>query len=488
MSLIHFVKSKLTRTKKYLPKIAFFAGCGVLLLFILSFIFNGRIVVHSEYQPRKEIISELPFEAEIYFNDLDNHNEFGQRITDVITSANEYIGIAMYSFNDEKLIKLLEQKHQSGIEVVVILPKNKGHIEKGLFSDTSFKILEVGDEQETDVTDSSLSSFMHHKFIITDPELDSGEVLFGSTNLTEYQQKFDSNFFVVTSDNHIKQAFVDEFRLLEQGRYSTRKFKKNFAPFTLKGQWSDGFFELWLGPGFRNNSLKQRMIDAINDAESTIDIIGWRINDRDIYRALQSKALEGVTIRIILDDYYMWNDISVASNRNSWHENITFISDSYKDVLFQNDIIMKNEYLPDTFNSFLHHHTMIIDDTILVAGSNNWGYRGFYLNDELAFVTDDTYLVNRYIEEFNYLDKQFLGRALNVQIDNEDNLIFNHNISDYYTTVYVEQSYPDWLGYTCQKILPNEDKKIQEKCITDTTRIFVHDVDYQLYGSSYLSR
>lgn len=488
MSLITFLKTKYRSKKNIILKVFFFGLIILSLLFGLSSFFGEGISEEFQAKARVNAVLEYELESQIFFNDLDGVEVFSENIRSTINDAQKSIYIAMYSFNDKNLISLLEEKHAQGIEVVVLIPKSKKYIEKGVFKEALYSVIEIGPENDYDIANPVIASFMHHKFIITDPYLDSGKVLFGSTNLTDYQQSFDSNFYLLSSDTTFKKVFLDEFRLLEKNKYGVSKIRTSkFKPFALDGQWSDSFFEMWFGPGYKKNSFKTRILQSIESAERSIDIIGWRINDRDIFKALRQKAKEGLSITIILDDYYMWDDLSVSSNRNNWHENMTIISDSYNDILLKNNTIKNSDTLPETFNSFLHHHSMMIDDEILIAGSNNWSNRGFHFNDESAFVTNNKYLLERYRDEFRYLLDKYYGIKNIFSIDKDNKLIFEEGIStdDIFVSIYVEQSYPQWLGSVCQEISPGNDYVIQSHCLTNTTRIFIHDDDFNLISSQY---
>jgi phosphatidylserine/phosphatidylglycerophosphate/cardiolipin synthase-like enzyme len=128
------------------------------------------------------------------------------------------------------------------------------------------------------------------------------------------------------------------------------------------------------------------MIDLIEKSTKNIKILGWQINDRDIFNALSKKSLEGIKVVVLADDYYLWTDSSIINDLlylQKNNKNIEVVSDSYNNLLFYLGVWENDPSLNFDFNSFLHHHTLIIDDSIVVTGTNNWGLNGFILMTNL---------------------------------------------------------------------------------------------------------
>lgn len=53
-----------------------------------------------------------------------------------------------------------------------------------------------------------------------------------------------------------------------------------------------------------------------------------------------------------------------------------------------------------SFNSFLHHHTLILDEEITVFGGNNWTTGGFFRNDESIMISNIESISKSFIRSY----------------------------------------------------------------------------------------
>ena len=490
MSFIQFSKNKINQRKKILKKFFVWFFVVISFLFFISLLLNDSFLEEYPHGAKTEEHFSYDFFGDIYFNDMDGFDAYSQLTYDVINSASDSIHMAMYSISDQNIVQLLNKKKQAGVDVQIIIPKSKGIQHEYTFGLTNLEPIEVGSiSSRNESTDSGMNGeLMHHKFILVDADTDNRQLLFGSSNLTYLQQKFDSSFQLYTRDAFMIYSFFEEFKLLKRNINGLKKIRSGtFQPFTSKGVYSNGFMETWFGPGFQKNSIKERILKDIEEAKHSIDIIGWRINDIDILNALVRSTKRGVAVRILVDDYYMWDELSVSQRTINSHA-IQVASDSYMHVIKDNIINFNEENISDNFNPFLHHHALIIDDINLIAGSNNWTQGGFFYNDESIIVTNIDTLVTEYREEFDYLYNLLVADTFNFNLDNNKLEILDFEYSDTSSlVVYIEKSNPHWEGEICYQTFINQNTKIiiPDICITDTTRFFITEGD-TLKASAYI--
>ena len=293
MSFIQFSKNRINRHRKSITRVLRWSLAFIAILVTLSFFFGGKILEKNNYKAKKTSTLDYDFVSSIYFNDSDGSLVYRESIISALLSAEKSIHIAMYSISDTEIIRLLDDKKSQGIDVEVIVPKSKGKQHGLAFALTSIEPLEAGEVSlGTETADNQMNGeLMHHKFIVVDPGTANQKVVFSSLNLTRIQEKYDPGFILKSTDPSLVEGFYDEFVLLKKNKYGLKKLSSGeFKPFSFRGEYSNGFVELWFGPGYIKNSIKYRLLDEIQEAATSIKVIGWRINDRDIFNALARRA------------------------------------------------------------------------------------------------------------------------------------------------------------------------------------------------------
>jgi phosphatidylserine/phosphatidylglycerophosphate/cardiolipin synthase-like enzyme len=434
------------------------------VLLSFSLIIDAEIPDTAVMAAREQVTIDRSFEGAMFFNDY--QSTYTDVIIQAILDAQKTIDVAIYSLEDKSIIDALNQQQEKGIEVRIIVPSSKSEQHETLLA--GFKqVKKIGRPIDTDDTDPSTMSppLMHHKFIITDYQEDTAQLLFSSSNFTKIQQQYDPGFLLTTRDPLVIEHFYHEFSLLYEGMYGPAKIRSGrFKPRSLEAEYQNGSLDIWFGPGYQSYSLKEQILTYIDSAEKRIDILGWRINDKDIIQALTRKAYEGIDVRILADDYYLWDPESSIPLPIS-NSSITVVSDSYKNILLRESGMLDGD-MPEEFNSFLHHHTIIIDESMLVTGTNNWTQRGFFYNDESVIATDINDLVIAYQQEFNRLYETLVGEPITVS--QTDTHTYVENVSDQTDEIlfYREQNNPAFYN--------------------SSVRVFARSESGELLGSGYL--
>jgi phosphatidylserine/phosphatidylglycerophosphate/cardiolipin synthase-like enzyme len=148
------------------------------------------------------------------------------------------------------------------------------------------------------------------------------------------------------------------------------------------------------------DDLEQTIIDAINQAQSQIDVAVQEINLPNIALALKAKAESGVTIRIILENQYnrVWQPLDSSRfsqleerDRGRHSERQQLIDTDHNGKITATELdngdairILQQSGIPivdDTADGskgsgLMHHKFMVIDQQIVLTGSNNWTLSG----------------------------------------------------------------------------------------------------------------
>ena len=61
----------------------------------------------------------------------------------------------------------------------------------------------------------------------------------------------------------------------------------------------------------------------------------------------------------------------------------------------------------------MHNKYMIVDSLFLVTGSFNWTFQAGKSNQENVIVVDGDFYIDKYVENFEELWKQFSGNQIN---------------------------------------------------------------------------
>ena len=173
----------------------------------------------------------------------------------------------------------------------------------------------------------------------------------------------------------------------------------------------------------KGDNLEQQIIDAINKAQSTVDVAVMEFRLPKVADALIAKHLTGVTVRLLLDNKYnksLTDYTPEAVARMNQHDKLAFeqLKQYPADALAllrESGIEIRDDTSGGaTKGSGLMHHKFIVIDgktTIISSGNlttsdlhgdfNNLESRGNPNN--MVFVADNTELAQAFTDEFNYM-------------------------------------------------------------------------------------
>jgi phosphatidylserine/phosphatidylglycerophosphate/cardiolipin synthase-like enzyme len=488
--MLENIRSEIRMHKKIKKAALYFIFFGVLvssILVFLSFKINHLIIWQNLNYKAKIVVEEKSnFAGKLYFNEVPNTEIFTNLILEHIDQARKTIDVAMFSFDNVKLKDALVKAQKRGVQVRLVLDKSNSVQHRMVFGKNSpLEIKDVGQEN------SSIGDYMHHKFAVFDADSESPTLLFGSFNYTVNQEKYDPSFILESEDKQIIQGFKEEFGLLWSGTRGYGKIRRGFKPFGRKIIYNNGFSELWFAPGFGKNSLKQRTIDLVNSAKKSVDVMIWQMTDWDVAAALLSKAKQGVKVKIITDDYYIWSKQSVFPNvvqkiSKEKIDNVEIISDFHRTLNLDGSIKTNENY----YNPFLHQHTIIVDDAVVLSGTDNWSYNGFFKNDEAAIISDVDFWAKGFRESFNdnYLKYRKIKTSFTLDGLKLTLLDKNYFKQGNKLAIYNETSDVDSVPNYCFKTELNNVKEfdLPKDCVLRNSVLYIYDTKDNIVTSAYL--
>ncbi|MDD3284666.1 MAG: phospholipase D-like domain-containing protein [Patescibacteria group bacterium] len=372
----------------------------ILLIIVVVVLFSHNLSDSKKniFNPERIINIQEPFSGDLYFNDELGGNILSSLVIDAINSAKKSVEIAVYSMDDERIRDSIYDAVKRKVKVSIVFSNKNMERHDKLFVDMPEGILR---KDITSRDENGYSEYMHHKFMIIDRGEDSQKLFFGSYNFTIIQDKYDPSFIFETDRPEIVEIYANEFDRIFSGLYGRKKIS-SYNPFAALIKYPEGFIEVWFGPQGKNNGIKDRMLNLIKDSKKEIKSMIWLMTDMDIAKALILTS-DNKKVEILTDDSNIFMENSVFAymlNQKKYKKlnNMYIIDDARRNEELKNNF---NEY---KLNSFLHHHLLIIDNEVIVFGTNNWSTGGFFRNDESIIISNIPSLVSSYNDsfEFNY--------------------------------------------------------------------------------------
>ncbi len=201
---------------------------------------------------------------------------------------------------------------------------------------------------------------------------------------------------------------------------------------TRKEQYTDSYRKVKRS----GDNLEAVILEAINSAQSSIDVAVQEFQLPEIALALSKKQQQGVAIRVIVDNKYSrsWSDYSQREidklptrERDRYKQYLQLIDlnqngkSSKKEINTRDSlVILKNANIPlidDTADGskgsgLMHHKFVIIDRKIVITGSANFtlsGIHGDFNNSQTKgnvnnlLKIDNAEIAKIFTEEFHYM-------------------------------------------------------------------------------------
>jgi len=466
------------------------AGLGFSVLSVLLFLASSFLTASQPQQvtallPPSEREIQHDFSGDLYFNAEPDAQPIAPLLVEAIHDARERVTLAMFSFQWPEVAQALQAAHDRGVMVTVILDKSNHRRHQWVFeSHPELKVIELGSEAGDSVI------FMHHKFLLIDEGTPTARIFYGALNFTVLQENMDPGFMLETSDSAFIAPFAEEAERLRSGLHGRAKFRAGFRPGAATLRYPNGWLEVWFSPGFRENSAKTRYLELLNGATRSIDVAIWVLTDGDIASTLAARAAAGVSVRVIADDAFFWGPDSALpfldkAARNNPEQPLEVVNDTIKTI---QQLRTVQPGIP-LHTSYLHQHFAVIDQEILITGTNNWSDNGFLMNDESIIVTNIPFLVESFAEWWDRQYQALRGAKLIVQWENDRARLDPTQIIDAVSfQIYTESvAFGDQpaLCFEASGAELSQTLKVPEFCRTPRNHAFLLDANGNILAGNY---
>jgi len=305
---------------------------------------------------------EITPESTVIFSDFFQKFSLSREfLIDLLSFAHEEIWISIYDLDDRHLIKKLEELHERGIVLKIIIENDNYNSNLDYLYDEG---LIKFDENP---------KLMHDKFIIIDGSI----LVTGSSNFTKNGFDNNSNNINVFYSNELSELFMQEFRLQEENFFGKSSRKKLTSTAEKEVIFTgDATVSTYFSA---SDDIKSNLINLINSCENTLEIMMFTFTDKDIANAIVEAASRNVEIRIILETFQAGSKWSVSN------------------FLAENNV----DFILDENPRVFHHKVMIIDNKYVVTGSYNYTISAQNYNDENILIVESSKFVEAYLECFN---------------------------------------------------------------------------------------
>jgi phosphatidylserine/phosphatidylglycerophosphate/cardiolipin synthase-like enzyme len=283
--------------------------------------------------------------------------------------ATSKIDVALYDFNRVSVRDALIAAHNRGLTVRVVGDsENAGDPSYAPFyqSLTTAGIVVVNDAQ---------TSFMHNKFAVFDGQTTwTGSVNFSDTGFTRNGE----NALVITS-TVVADIYSTEFAEMFGGTFHGAKTDNTPHSASVAGS----AVEVAFAP---SDGIEQRIINALNSANSSIQVAMFTFTSAPIAQALIAAKNRGVVVQVLLDQ--------VAAGSQF----------SQRDPLCAAGVTVRVEDWAGT----LHDKYAVVDagsasDPLILTGSTNWTNNAVSANDENLLIVHDSALAGAFASDLERL-------------------------------------------------------------------------------------
>ena len=311
-------------------------------------------------------------------------NAVDDTLINYINRAKQSIDIAIYNFGLQGVSNIagaLNAAYSRGVRVRLVVNGNTAN--QGL-TELNSSIKRI--YSPTGANDG----IMHNKFVVFDvysSDVNDPIVWTGSTNWTNENVNVDANNVIIIQDKSLAIAYTLEFNEMfgssgeepnpANARFGASKLDDTPHEFLIRGMQVYSYFS-------PSDGVNQKIIDAVNTANSDIEVNTMLITRSDIGYALRDKAQVGVNTRVIVNSDGDCTETVVTTLTTALGSNFRKHSES----------------------GLLHSKCMIVDqsnpdsDPLVLAGSHNWSSSANDKNDENTLVIYDATVANLFYQEF----------------------------------------------------------------------------------------
>lgn len=260
-----------------------------------------------------------------------------------LQEAKDSILVFTFTFSDPDLLQILDQKAKDGLDVSVVIDKD--HMQP---------LQAIHNPQITLITRQTGEGRIHHKILV----IDNRHIWIGSLNFTDSACTHQENV-MLSFDCPQLAAILEKEKEAFLGTHARSHLETNEFLVDSKAL----FFGLLPHDGFPakreetliNKTSKNRLLDAIGQAKTRIQIAMMVWTDQELTRAICAAHQRGVLVEVVSQDF--GGEIPILQKAGI-------------------------HVIANTKSSLMHNKCMIIDESIFMNGSANWSKSSFTRNDE----------------------------------------------------------------------------------------------------------
>jgi phosphatidylserine/phosphatidylglycerophosphate/cardiolipin synthase-like enzyme len=303
-------------------------------------------------------------------------------ICKLIDEANFLLDLAVWDNGSDKIVTAINNAYNRGVSVRYISSTN------------SFNAALSGLNSNIPVLKRSsglTSNVMHNKFIIVDNQ----KILTGSMNFGEGSIFDDYNNILILENVDLALTYLTEFNEMwgstgalpneQNSKFGPAKSDNTTHQFTIDETLVESYFS-------PTDNTTAKIVNAINQADYTLDIALFTFTNNDIGDAVIAAKNRGVIVRCIM-------------------ENESYFGSEFSSLQAAGIQLFSHEDVPMDF----HHKYCIADaqypdsDPVVVTGSHNWTNSAEDEYDENTLIIHDVLLANQYLEEFSKRFQELSG-------------------------------------------------------------------------------
>lgn len=365
--------------------------------------------------------AESTGEINVYFNRSVDHTlstgelatgdfSFSDHYVRRIFEAEHSIDIVFYSASGSvgiQIANFLVQAHNRGVDVRVILCYSTATAAvKTELQNNNVPVIEA----DFGAANRNRTGLQHNKFAIIDyqgGDPDQVWLITSSWNATDPGTTTQYQNMVEFQDVSLAGGYTREFNQMwgsstsvpdaSKARFGENKQVVNPSVFWI----GDTYVRLYFSP---QGDTENAIIDAIMNAEHSVNVGTMLITRFGIARALRNRHEAGLTLRGLIGDVSVTG--SQFDNLSSWGDFIHFSQSEY--------------------GGLFHHKYAIIDgedeswNGRVITGSHNWSGAANQRNDENTLIISDSRVANLYLQEFGERYQQAGGENNIVVVSSDD--------------------------------------------------------------------
>lgn len=303
---------------------------------------------------------------EVYFNDP-YHNERDRTIQDMILKdikgAKNTIDLATYNYTDTKTSQALIDAVHRGVKVRMVIDEDN----------YNKKVVNQLRDGGVKIISAKSDGLMHAKYIIIDGKI----VISGSANMTLASFSYDNNFMIRLESPDAAKVFTAEFEEMYLDLIFGENSPKTKAAPSIK--LNDGTtVYIRFSPDDGIDDMIESLIQAANNS---VYMLAYSFASRDIAERLRAADDDGLDVIVICEDSKAYTDGGGQCGPLS-EAGVQVYVDGYPDNL-------------------MHEKVIILDDSVVIAGSYNFTRSADKRNDEQVLVIQSKDIAKLFLAEFD---------------------------------------------------------------------------------------